>query len=69
MDFSLAGFKEGFIKFLIVIAYVAAAGAISAILDWLTGLDLSQSSAIAVAFVGLVNAILAWLLKWLNTQK
>lgn len=69
MYFNRAGLLEGLIKALKVIGYVAAAGAITALIDYLSSMTLDPSNYVLVAFVGLVNALLAFLLRWLSIKK
>ena len=69
MDFSSAGIGEGLKKMVVVAVYVALAGAITALIDWLGGLKIDAGSYWLVAGVGAVNMILAGLQKWLNISK
>jgi len=69
MYFNRAGLWEGLIKALRVISYVAAAGAITAIIEWLSSINIDPSNYILVAVVGLVNALLVFIVKWLSTKK
>jgi len=68
-DFSSAGIGEGLKKMVVVACYVAVAGAITALIDWLGGLQIDASNYYLVAGVGVVNMALAGILKWVNTKK
>ena len=56
-------------KFLVVVLWVAASGAVAGIISWIASLPIDSQDVTTVAIVGLVNALLAGLLKWLNTKK
>jgi len=60
---------DGVIKFLKIVGWVAASGALTAILEYVKDLQIDPDKYVLVAFVGLVNAILAGLAKWLSTKK
>jgi uncharacterized membrane protein YvlD (DUF360 family) len=67
--FNRAGLDAGAVKFVKVIAYVAASGALVAIADYLKGMSLDQQNYILIAIVGLVNALIAGALKILSIKK
>lgn len=64
-----AGVKEAFIKFGKIILWVAVSGAATAIIDYLKNMEINPQNYVLVAIVGLVNAILAGVVKWATTKK
>ncbi len=69
LNFNKAGAYDGVIKTLKVVAWIASAGAITALADWLSNLQIDSSNYIVVAVVGVVNAVLAGLAKWLSVKR
>jgi len=49
--------------------YIAASGALVALVDWVSAMDLSESGVAAVVTVGAVNIILKGLMDWIRTKK
>lgn len=69
MDFSIAGLKDGLIKFLKVAGWVIASGAVAALIAELAKYQPSSQEIYAVLAVAAANAILAGASKWLSTHK
>ena len=68
MFFNKAGLSDAVKKFVIVLLYVAGAGALTAIAEFVRSMPIKSDDVIAVAIVGLVNALLAFLIKWFGTK-
>ena len=69
MDFSSIGWTDGVWKFMKVILWVLASGAVAGLISWVASLPINNQDIMAVAIVGLVNALLAGLAKWISTKK
>jgi len=69
MDFSKYGIKEGAIKAVKIIGYVAASGAIVAIAQTFSGGQIDLKKFLIVAAVGAVNALLGFLQTWLSAHQ
>lgn len=69
MDVSSYGWKEGIIKALKVIVWVAASGAVAGLAGELAKYEPSAKDLYTVAAIGIANAILAGLGKWLTMHK
>ena len=67
--FNRAGLTEGAVKFAKVIGYIAASGALVAVADYLKGMNLDPQNYLLIASVGLVNALIAGVLKMLSIKK
>jgi len=63
-DFSF-GFKDGAIKFAKVLLWVAISGAITALINYFKALDFGEW----VVVQGMINSLLAGLLKWSEAKK
>ena len=59
---------DGFQKALKVAGYVAASSAVAALIAYLQNVHVDEQNVIAVATVGLVNALLAGVATWLSTN-
>ena len=66
--FNAAGLKEGIIRALKVITYVAISGAIAAIAVNASGSGVTIKEILTVAGVGAINALLAFCKEWLTTN-
>jgi len=69
MDFSPAGLGEAVLKMLKVAGWIAAAGAVEALITWIAGAKIDASNYVLVMEVGLANIILVGLQKWLSTKQ
>jgi len=69
MDFSSAGIKDAVIKMLKVAGYVAISGAVVALIEWIGKLNLDPANYWMIAAVGVINMLLAGILKWIGTKK
>lgn len=63
------GFVSAFVKFVKIVLWVAASGAVAALVAKLNELTIHPDQIYAVAAVGLANGALASLTKYLATEK
>ena len=68
MYFNSAGWFDGIKKFLVVALWVALSGAVAGLIAWISNLPINNQDIFAVAIVGLVNAALAGIAKWISTK-
>ena len=69
MYFNSAGAGEALVKMLKVAGYIALAGAVTALIEYLASVQIDSANYTLVAQVGLANVILVGLSKWLSTRK
>ena len=67
--FNRAGSWSGVKKTLQIIGWVVLSGAVTALLEWIGNLEINPSDYQLVAFVGIVNAVLAGIVKWLSIKR
>lgn len=65
MDFSVAGVKEGLIKFAKIVLYVAISGALTALIDYFKPLTTGEFGVVYVA----INGLLGFLKTWVMTKR
>lgn len=64
MDFTSAGLKEGLVKALKVVGWVAASGAVTALISYTATLNTAETAAV----YAIVNPLLVFLKTWLETK-
>jgi hypothetical protein len=64
-----AGMKEAVVKFGKIVLWVAVSGAVTALVDYFGSMQVDPQNYVLVAIVGLVNALLAGLARWLTTKQ
>lgn len=65
MDFGLKGLKEGFLKALKVLLWIAVSGAITAIIGYVA--QFQNDTTYGVVYL-IVNPVLMWLKTWVETK-
>lgn len=63
-----SGVKQAIVKFGTIVLWVAVSGAVTALVDYFGSMQVDPQNYALVAIVGLVNALLAGLAKWLTTK-
>lgn len=64
MDFTSAGLKEGLVKALKVVGWVAASGAVTALISYSATLNTTETAVV----YAIVNPLLVFLKTWLETN-
>ena len=64
MDFTSAGLKEGLVKALKVVGWVAASGAVTALISYSATLNTTETAVV----YAVVNPLLVFLKTWLETN-
>lgn len=66
--FNQAGIWDGIVKGIEVFLWVAASGAVTGLIAYLSNFQVNQNDIVAVAFVAIANSALAGIQKWLSTK-